>query len=89
MARMGKRRCSCGILVGKPEGSRPPVRRTCRWENNIKMDFQPIGLWAVVNWIYLAQNMDKWRALANRVINLRVPQNAANSKDSASCKPDA
>jgi hypothetical protein len=45
VARIGKRRGSFGILVGKPEGSRPPVRRRCRWDNDVKMDFQPIGSW--------------------------------------------
>jgi hypothetical protein len=54
--------------VGKPEGKRP--RR--RWLDNIKMDLLEIG-WGGVDWIGLAQDRDKWRALVNAVKNLRVP----------------
>jgi hypothetical protein len=56
------------LLVGKPEGKRP--RR--RWANNIKIDLLQIG-WGGVDWIGLAQDRDKWRALVNAVMNLRVP----------------
>jgi hypothetical protein len=53
--------------VGKPEGKRP--RR--RWVN-VKINLREIG-WASMNWIDVAQDRDKWRALVNTVINLRVP----------------
>jgi hypothetical protein len=65
---MGERRGVYGVLVGKPEGKRP--RHT--WENNIKMDLQEEGCWGV-DWIELAEDRDKWRALVNAVINLHVP----------------
>jgi hypothetical protein len=59
-------------LVGKPEGRRPLGRPRCRWEDNIKMDLREIG-WGSMDWINLAQDRDKWRALVNAVMNLRVP----------------
>jgi hypothetical protein len=57
-------------LVGKPEGKRPLGRSRCRWEDNIKMDFQEVG-WGM-DWIELAQDTDRWRALVNVVMNFRV-----------------
>jgi hypothetical protein len=57
--------------VGKPEGERPLGRPRRRWVSNIKMDPLDIG-WGDVNWIGLAQDRDKWRALVNAVMNLRV-----------------
>jgi hypothetical protein len=60
------------LLVGKPEGKRPLGRPRCRWVDNIKMDLRDIG-WGGVNWIDLAQDRDKWIALVNAVMNLRVP----------------
>jgi hypothetical protein len=60
------------ILMGKPEGKRPLGRQRRRWVNNIKMDLREIG-WGGVDWIDLAQDRDKWRALVNTVMNLRVP----------------
>jgi hypothetical protein len=54
------------ILVGKPEGS--PRRR---WVDNIKMDLREIG-WDGMDWIYLAQDKDQWRATVNAVMNVRV-----------------
>jgi hypothetical protein len=60
------------ILVGRPEGRRPPGRPRHRWENNIEMDLQKVG-WVGMNWIELAQDRDRWRALVNAVMNLRVP----------------
>jgi hypothetical protein len=62
----------CNILVGRPEGRRPLGRPRRRWEDNIKMDLREIGF-GDVDWIHLAQDRDRWRALVNTVINLRVP----------------
>jgi hypothetical protein len=71
VARMGKSN-AYRILVRKPWGRRPPERPRRRWMDTIKMDFRDIG-WGSINWIYLAQDRDQWRALANTVMNLRVP----------------
>jgi hypothetical protein len=60
------------ILVGKSEGNRPFRRPRRRWENNVKMDLREIGLEGI-DWIYLAQDKDRWRALVNTVMNLQVP----------------
>jgi hypothetical protein len=59
------------VLVGKPEGKRQLVRPRRRWEDGIKMDLREIG-WGGVEWIYLAQDRDRWRAVVNAVMNLRV-----------------
>ena len=59
------------VLVGKPEGKRPLGRPRCRWEDNIKMDHQEVG-WGG-DWMELAQDRDRWRALVNTAMNLRVP----------------
>jgi hypothetical protein len=50
------------ILVGKPEAKRPLGRPRRRWENNFKMDLREMG-WSGVDWIYLAQDRDKWKVL--------------------------
>jgi hypothetical protein len=60
------------LLVGKPEGKRPLGRPRRRWIDNIKMGLLVIGL-NVVEWIGLAQDRYRWRALVNSVMNLRVP----------------
>jgi hypothetical protein len=60
------------LLVGKADGRRPLGRPRCRWIDNIKMDLLAIGL-SVVDWIGLAQDRYRWRALVNAVMNLRVP----------------
>jgi hypothetical protein len=69
---MGETRNAYRLLVGKPEGRRPLGRPRCRWVENIKMALLEIG-WGGVDSIGLAQDRDKWRALVNAVINLRVP----------------
>jgi hypothetical protein len=72
---MGAKRIVYRLLIGKPEGKRPLGRPRRRWIDNIKMDLLEIGL-SVVDWIGLAQDRYRWRALVNSVMNLRVPQNA-------------
>jgi hypothetical protein len=72
VARMGEKRNVYRLLVGKPEGKRPLGRPRRRWINNIKMDLLEIAM-SVVDWIGLAQDRYKWRALVNSVMNLRVP----------------
>jgi hypothetical protein len=59
------------VLVGKPEGERPLERPRRRWEDGIKMDLGKIG-WGSVEWIHLAQDRDRWRAVVNAVMNVRV-----------------
>jgi len=73
----GERRGVYRVLVGKPEGKRPLGRPRRRWENNIKIDLQEVGCGGV-DWIDLAQDRDRWRALVNAVMNLWVPYNAGN-----------
>jgi hypothetical protein len=58
------------VLVGKPEGKIPPRRP--RWEDGNKMDLGEIGLGGGVEWIRLAQDRDRWRAVVNAVMNLRL-----------------
>ena len=72
VARMGERRGAYWILVGKPKGKRQLWRSRLRWENSIKMDLQEVGDGGV-DCIELAQDRDRWRALVNAVMNLRVP----------------
>jgi hypothetical protein len=69
---MGEKRNAYRLLVGKPGGKRPLRRPRRRWVDNIKIDLLEIG-WGGVDWIGLAQDMDKWRALVIAVMNLRVP----------------
>ena len=71
-SRMGERRGVYRVLVGNPEGKRPLGRPRRRWEDNIKIEFQGVG-WGDVDWIDLAQDRDRWRALVNALMNLRVP----------------
>ena len=72
VARMGERRDVYRVLVGKPEGRRRLWRRRRRWEDNIKMDLQDVGCGGM-DWIELAQNRDRWRALVTAVMNLWFP----------------
>jgi hypothetical protein len=71
MAHMGEGRNVYRVLMGKPEGKRPLERSRRRWEDGIKMDLREIG-WGGVEWIHLAQDRDRWRALVNAVMNLWV-----------------
>jgi hypothetical protein len=71
-ARMGEKRNAYRLLVGKPEGRRPLGRPRRRWVNNIRMDLGEMG-WGVVDWICLAKDRNRWRAVVNSVLNLRVP----------------
>jgi hypothetical protein len=66
-----KKRNTYRILVGKPEGKRPLGRPRRKGVNNIEMDPREIG-WDGMDWIDLAQDRDRWRALVNTVMNLRV-----------------
>jgi hypothetical protein len=59
-------------MVGKLEGKRPLGRPSARWEDNIRMDLWEVGC-GVMDWIDLAQDRDRWRALVNVVMNLWVP----------------
>jgi len=68
----GKGRGVYRILVGKPEGRKPLGRPRRRWEDNIRMDLREVGC-GCVDWMELAEDRDRWRALVSAVINLRVP----------------
>ena len=70
--RMGKDRGVYRVLVGKHEGKRPLGRPRCRWEDNIKMDLQEVGR-GHGDWMELAQDRDRWRALVGTVRDFRVP----------------
>jgi len=61
-----------GVVVGKLKGKGPLGIPKSRWEDNIKMDFQEVG-GGGMDWIDLAQNMDRWRVFVNVVMNFRVP----------------
>jgi hypothetical protein len=65
------------VLARKPEGPRPLGRPRRRWEDNIKMDLQEVG-GGCGDWMKLAQDMDRRRALMSAVMNFRVPSNAGN-----------
>ena len=71
VAGMGERSVY-GVLVGKPEVKRPLGRLRRRWEDNIKMDLQEMGCGGM-DWIELAQDRDRWWAVVNAVMNLRIP----------------
>jgi hypothetical protein len=67
----GGKRNACRLLVGKLYGRRSLGRPRCRWLDNISMDLVEVG-WGDVDWIGLPQDRDRWRALVNSVLNLRV-----------------
>jgi hypothetical protein len=69
---MGEKRNAYRLLMEKPEGRRPLGRSRPRWLDIIRMDLVEVG-WGDVDWIGLAQDRDKWRALVNSVLNLWVP----------------
>jgi len=73
VARVGERRGVYRALVGKSEGKGPLGSHRRRWEDNIKTDIQEVGCGGGVDWIELAQDGDRWRALVSAVMNLRVP----------------
>ena len=60
------------VLVGKPVRKGPLGRRRRIWKDNIKMDLQEVGCEGM-DWIELAQDWERWRALVNTIMNLRVP----------------
>ena len=71
VARMGEGRGVHRVLVGKPEVKRPLGRPRRRWEDNIKMNLREVG--GGGDWMEMAQDMDRWRALVNTVMNFWVP----------------
>jgi hypothetical protein len=68
----GEKRNAYRLLVGKSGGKRPLGRPRRRWVDNIRMDLEEVG-WGDVDWIGLAQDRNRWRAVVNSVLNLRVP----------------
>ena len=72
MTRMKEVRGVHKVLVRKPEGKTPLGRPRRRWEDNIKMDLQKVGR-GCEDWMELAQDRDRWRALVSTVMNFRVP----------------
>jgi hypothetical protein len=67
----GEKRKAYRLLEGKPEGKRPLRRRRCRWIDNIRMYLGEV-VWGDVDWIGLAKDRNRWRALVNSILNLRV-----------------
>jgi hypothetical protein len=68
----GEQRNSYRLLVGNPEGKKPLGIPRCRRVDNIKKDFREIG-WDGVDWIDMAHDRDRWSALVNKVLNIRIP----------------
>ena len=69
---MGRAEVYTGFFMAELEGKRPLGRPRRRWEDNIKMDVQKVG-YGGMDWIDLAQDRDRWRAVLNAAMNLRVP----------------
>jgi hypothetical protein len=76
---MGEERNAYRLLLGKPEGRRPLGRPRCRWIDKIKMDLIVIGL-CELDWVGLAQDRDRWRALVNSVMNFRFHKMLGNCR---------
>jgi hypothetical protein len=76
VAHVGEERKVYKVLMGKPEGKRPLGRPRCRWEDGVRMDLRETGLvgggGGLVDWIRLAQDRDRWRAVVSAVMNLQV-----------------
>ena len=72
VARMGERRGVYRFLVAKPEGNKLLGKPRCRWKDNTNMDLQEVGC-GYMDWIELAQDRDKWRALVTAVMKFRFP----------------
>jgi hypothetical protein len=68
---MGEGKGAFRILVGRPEGRRPLGRPRHRWEDNIKMDLQEVG-WGGLDWIDITQDRDRWQAVVNAVMKLKL-----------------
>ena len=64
-------------MEGEPEGKRPLGKPRRKWGDNIKKDLQDVG-YGSMDWMDVAQDRDRWRALVNAVMNFRVPSNAGN-----------
>jgi len=77
VARMGEGRDAYRFFVGRPEGKRPLGSSRRRKEDNIKMGLLEVGYWCM-DWIELAHDRDRWRALVNAVLNLWVTQSVGN-----------
>jgi hypothetical protein len=77
VARMDQGRGVHKVLVGKPERKRPLGRPRSRWKDNIKMDLREVGR-GCGDWMELAQDRDRWRALVSTAMNFWVPENAGN-----------
>jgi hypothetical protein len=67
-----KKKVAYRVLVGKPEGKRPLARPRGRWLDNTKMYFKEVG-WRGVDWIVLAQGVNRWQAVLSAVMNFRFP----------------
>lgn len=74
---MQEKRNACRVLIGKPKLNRLLGRPMHRWEGNVKMDLKDLQ-WKGVDWMYLAQNWDKWWILVNTVVNCDVPLSVKN-----------
>ena len=72
VARMEKGRSAFKILTGKPTGKKPLRKPMRRWEDNIRMNLEEIGI-SAGNWVDSAKDRNYWRALVNAALNLRVP----------------